>query len=86
MKIEEFTSFARGNGVPCHGDLIETIVNGETYRAEYYIEYNYGHPCVMLAADSIIEKLSGNTWEKVDFVNDDDYNELLSKITPILEI
>lgn len=85
MKLSNFNTFASGNGVPCHGDLIETEVNGERYRAEFYVENNFNFPCVMLAADSKIEKLVNNAWEKMSFSDDDSFNELLSKITPILD-
>ena len=86
MKISDFKTFAHGNGVPCNGDLIETIVDGTKYRAEFYIDDNYGHPCVMLAADSIIEKFENNIWQQVTIDNDDTFNELLTKITPTLEV
>lgn len=85
MKISDFKTFAHGNGVPCNGDLIETIINGTKYRAEFYIEDNYGHPCAMLAADSSIEKFENNSWQVVTYDDDDAFNELLAKITPVLE-
>ena len=40
MKLSEFKTFAKGNGIPCRGDLVETVVNGKFYRAEFYVDWN----------------------------------------------
>lgn len=85
MKLTDFHTFARGNGVPCNGDLIESEVDGVKYRAEFYIDDNYGHPTVILAADSAIEKFENGEWQAVVFNNDDDFDILLSQITPVIE-
>lgn len=85
MKLSDFRTFARGNGVPCNGDLVESTVNGVKYRAEFYIEDNFGNPCVMLAGDSSIEKCENGEWKVVQIEDDDEFNELLAKITPFLE-
>lgn len=86
VKLSEMKTFASGNGFPVHGDLIETVVDGNKYRAEYYVEDNYGRPMLMLAADSDIEQFIDGKWQIIDFSNNDDYfNEILSKITPDLD-
>ena len=85
MKITDFKTMARGNGIPCNGDLVETFINGEKFRAEFYIEYNFGIPCLMLAADSKIEKFVYGQWQEVEFKNDDDFNELLEKFNENIE-
>ena len=63
MKLRDFKTVESGNGFPCHGDLIETSIGNDTYRAEYYLEGNFGHPGVSMAADSIIEKYINGKWE-----------------------
>lgn len=85
MKITDFTTFANGNGVPCNGDLIETEVDGVKYRAEFYVDGNFGHPVVCLAADSAIEVFKNGEWQAIVIDDDDEFNELLSKITPELD-
>lgn len=86
MKLSDFTTFAKGNGIPCNGDLVEAVVDGERYRAEFYIEDNFGKPCVMLAGDSLIEKFEDGKWNPLQIEDDGEFNELLSKITPVLEL
>ena len=86
MKLSDFKTFAKGNGIPCNGDLIESVIDGTRYRAEFYVEDNFGHPCVMLAGDSAIERFNGSEWEAVIFTDDDSFNELFEKITPKLEV
>lgn len=85
MKITDFTTFASVNGVPCHGDLIETEVDGVKYRAEFYVDGNFGHPIVCLAADSEIEAFKDGEWQAIVFDDDDELNKLISKITPELD-
>lgn len=63
MKLKDFKTVANGNGIPCSGDLIETSIGNDTYRAEYYLESNHGHPGVCMAANSIIEKSVNGKWE-----------------------
>ena len=86
MKLSDFTTFAKGNGLPCNGDVVEAVVDGERYRAEFYIEENFGKPCVMLAGDSSIERCENGEWKVVQIEDDDEFNFLLSKITPVLEL
>lgn len=85
MKITDFTTFANGNGVPCNGDLIETEVDGVKYRAEFYVDDNFGHPVVCLAADSAIEAFKNGEWQAIVIDDDDELNKLISKITPELD-
>jgi hypothetical protein len=88
VKREEFKTVAKGNGVPASGDLFEGIYNGETYRAEFYLDGNFNNPQISLAADSIIEKKTETGWEKVETKNlsDDDFNSLINGIAPVLDI
>lgn len=85
MKITDFTTFAKGNGVPCNGDLIETEVDGVKYRAEFYVDDNFGHSVVCLAADSAIEAFKNGEWQAIVIDDDDEFNKLISKITPELD-
>lgn len=85
MKRTDFTTISNGNGIPCNGDLIETKVDGINYRAEFYLDDNNGCPLAMLAADSAIEKFENGEWVPVVFTTDEEFNELLEKITPVVE-
>ncbi len=86
MKAVEFKTIANGNGIPCTGDLITTNIDGTNYRAEFYLDSNFGHPVAALAADSLIEKQNEDgSWSAVKDLNDDDFNDLVSKITPTVE-
>ena len=87
VKLSEMTEWASGNGIPCHGDMVERKIGGDWYRAEFFVESNHGaKPRLMLAADSAIEKLVDGRWEKVTFDNTEEgdrkLNELLEKMTP----
>lgn len=88
VKMSEMTEFAAPNGVPCNGDLIESVVDGVRYRAEYYVDGNCGHPMLCLAADSPIEKFNGQEWERMKFSDDsagnDEFNRVLNLIMPEL--
>lgn len=90
MKASEIKEWAYGNGIPCHGDLIETVVDGERYRAEFYATAEFGNaPELCLAADSYIEKEVNGEWVRVKFPEteegDEAFSELVAKITPDLE-
>lgn len=90
IKASQITEWAHSNGIPCHGDLFETVVNGEKYRAEFYATADFGsEPYLCLAADSYIEKYVDGKWEKMIFpeteAGDDAFSELLAQITPELE-
>lgn len=90
MKASEIKEWACGNGIPCHGDLIETVVNGEKFRAEFYATVEFGAvPELCLAADSFIEKEVNGEWKRVKFPEtvegDEAFSELVAKITPNLE-
>lgn len=83
VSVSAFNTVARGNGVPCNGDLFTGRYNGKTYRAEFYLEDNFGRPQAALAADSIIEKKTRAGWVAVDFGDDDDlFNAVVNAICP----
>ncbi len=83
VKLEDFTTFAHGNGVPCHGDLFEGVYNGRTYRAEFYVDTDLS---VCLAADSRVEELINGVWEVQEFCEFSSlFNKMLAAITPVLE-
>lgn len=90
IKATQIQEWARGNGIPCHGDMIETVIDGTVYRAEFYAIAEFGNPPELcLAADSYIEKKVNGVWERLEFPNteqgDEEFSELLAKITPELE-
>lgn len=85
MNASDFKT-SSGNGVPVHGDLIETTLDGVKYRQEYYVDGNFGEPCVMTAADSKIEVNVNGEWREIAFPDtekgDKELAELDGKISP----
>jgi hypothetical protein len=83
-KVSEFTTVARGNGVPCNGDLFEETYEGETYQAEFYLDkYHGGGFYAALAASSKLKKKVGDEWMDVSHkVSDQKWAKIISAITP----
>ena len=85
MSASDFKT-SSGNGSPVHGDLIETTLDGVKYRQEYYVDGNFGEPCVMTAADSKIEVNVNGEWREIAFPDtekgDKELAELDGKISP----
>jgi hypothetical protein len=88
MKISKIETWAKGNGVPCHGDHIETEYQGHTVSGEVYAEKNNGgFFSVSLAADSQLlvdgKPLPVTNDEEAD---DARFNELVDALCNSVEI
>ena len=86
MKASEIKEWACGNGIPCHGELIETVVNGEKFRAEFYATAEFGAaPELCLAADSFIEKEVNGEWESVKFHETGEDEESFTVLVAVIQ-